>query len=112
MLNESCVPVLLKAIDKICKLDMLDQAAEDCVLNATKCFQRLLKTSSNTPTQAGDNVAEQRLKELGGIDTYLNAMEAFREVSSGSSSSSSSSCSSGSCSCLCCCTSSSVNTCT
>ena len=104
MLNESCVPVLLKAIDKICKLDMLDQAAEDCVLNATKCFQRLLKTSSNTPTQAGDNVAEQRLKELGGIDTYLNAMEAFREVSSGSSSSSSS--------CCCCCTSSSVNTCT
>ncbi len=103
MLNESCVPVLLKAIDKICKLDMLDQAAEDCVLNATKCFQRLLKTSSNTPTQAGDNVAEQRLKELGGIDTYLNAMEAFREVSSGSSSS---------CCCCCCCTSSSVNTCT
>ena len=107
MLNESCVPVLLKAIDKICKLDMLDQAAEDCVLNATKCFQRLLKTSSNTPTQAGDNVAEQRLKELGGIDTYLNAMEAFREVSSGSSSSSSSSCC-----CCCCCTSPSVNTCT
>ena len=106
MLNESCVPVLLKAIDKICKLDMLDQAAEDCVLNATKCFQRLLKTSSNTPTQAGDNVAEQRLKELGGIDTYLNAMEAFREVSSGSGSSSSSN------SCCCCCTSSSVNTCT
>ena len=101
MLNESCVPVLLKAIDKICKLDMLDQAAEDCVLTATKCFQRLLKTSSNTPTQAGDNVAEQRLKELGGIDTYLNAMEAFREVSSGSSSC-----------CCCCCTSSSVNTCT
>ena len=46
MLNESCVPVLLKALDQICSLDLIDEAAEDCVLNATKVFQRLLKSTT------------------------------------------------------------------
>ena len=81
MLNESCVPVLLKALDQICSLDLIDEAAEDCVLNATKVFQRLLKSTTERTSRVsstGENVAAQRLKELGGIDTYLRVMEAFK----------------------------------
>ena len=67
MLNESCVPVLLKALEKICAADMLDKTAEDCVLSATRVFQRLLKSNSNQDrvtraSQGGSNSAELRLK--------------------------------------------------
>lgn len=84
MLNESCVPVLLKALEKICAADMLDKTAEDCVLSATRVFQRLLKSNSNQDrvtraSQGGSNSAELRLKELGGIDTYLIVMETFKD---------------------------------
>ena len=61
---QSTVTPLLKALDSLCEIDEIDAEAEDCVIKACKAFTRLLKSENGQS-------AEERLKELGGIDTFL-----------------------------------------
>lgn len=69
LLNESCVPAMLKALENLSKADIIDDQAEDLVVNITRALSRLAAQSPEV---------EKRLKIGGGIDSYLAVMDSFK----------------------------------
>jgi len=71
LLQSSCVAPMLKALESIVgQGDGMDESTEDFVVNHTRVFSRLAASNPNV---------QKQVKDAGGIDTYLNITDMFRD---------------------------------